>query len=348
MSGPWSRVASLVGRHPLRVVTACTVALVAAAALVPALKADGLGSLDSFTHQPDSVIGQKRLAQHFPAGTSTPTIVLARQAALQPVLAAVRATAGVVSAQPFRGSDPAHPSTVPKVVNGLVRIDATLADSADSKAAYATVDRLRTAVHRIPGAEALVGGASAINADVQSASRRDRNVIIPIILVVIFVVLMLLLRALVAPILLIATVVLSFLATMGVCSLLFRWFHFAGADNAFPLFSFVFLVALGIDYNIFLMTRVREESQRIGTPAGILKGLTVTGGVITSAGVVLAATFTVLGILPLVSIAEIGIAVAFGVLLDTIAVRSLLVPAAAERLGSRIWWPSALSRPTEP
>ncbi|MDQ1719337.1 MAG: putative drug exporter of the superfamily, partial [Pseudonocardiales bacterium] len=180
--------------------------------------------------------------------------------------------------------------------------------------------------------------------DVQTASVHDRNLIIPIVLLVIFIILALLLRALVAPLLLIVTVVLSFTATLGICGLAFTHvFNFAGADQSFPLFAFVFLVALGIDYNIFLMTRVREETLKFGTGQGILRGLAVTGGVITSAGVVLAATFTVLGVLPLVFLAEIGFAVAFGVLLDTILVRSVLVPALASELGSKIWWPSKLA-----
>ena len=176
----------------------------------------------------------------------------------------------------------------------------------------------------------------------QDASRRDRNVIIPLVLLVILVVLGVLLRALVAPLLLILTVVLSFAATLGVCALFFNHvFGFAGADPSFPLFAFVFLVALGIDYNIFLMTRVREETLGHGTRSGVLRGLTVTGGVITSAGIVLASTFAVLGVLPLVFLAEVGFAVAFGVLLDTLLVRSVLVPALAYDIGKRIWWPSA-------
>ena len=181
--------------------------------------------------------------------------------------------------------------------------------------------------------------------DIQDASNRDNKVIIPLVLLVILVVLMLLLRSIVAPVLLIATVVLSFFATLGACAFVFNVvFDFPGADTAFPLFAFVFLVALGIDYNIFLMTRVREESLTRGTRVGMLRGLTVTGGVITSAGIVLAATFTVLGVLPLVFLAELGFAVAFGVLLDTFVVRSLLVPALTLLIGDKVWWPGALAR----
>lgn len=229
-------------------------------------------------------------------------------------------------------------------IGGRTMVNATLADSYDSPAAYDTIKRLRTALHAIPGADAQVGGNSAATLDVQTASVHDRNLIIPIVLVVIFIILALLLRALLAPLLLIGTVVLSFAATLGVCGFAFtHLFGFAGADQSFPLFAFVFLVALGIDYNIFLMTRVREETLGFGTRSGILRGLSVTGGVITSAGIVLAATFTVLGILPLVFLAEIGFAVAFGVLLDTIMVRSILVPALSTDIGKKIWWPFKLA-----
>jgi RND superfamily putative drug exporter len=179
----------------------------------------------------------------------------------------------------------------------------------------------------------------------QQANTRDRNLIIPVALLVIGAILALLLRALLAPVILIATTVLSFGATLGICHLVFTHvFDFKGVDGSFPLFAFVFLVALGIDYNIFLMTRIREEALKIGTRAGVTKGVTVTGGVITSAGVVLAATFAVLATLPLVFLVELGFAVAFGVLLDTIVVRSLLVPALTHSIGKKIWWPSQLAK----
>ncbi len=221
----------------------------------------------------------------------------------------------------------------------------SLLDPPDSPAAYATIDRLRAAVHPIPGADALVGGTSAINLDVRHAADHDRALIIPLVLVVVLGILMLVLRAVVAALVLMATVVLSFAAALGASAFAFRHlFGFAGADASYPLFVFIFLVALGIDYNIFLMTRVREETARVGTKAGTLKGLAVTGGVITSAGVVLAATFSVLGVLPLVTLAEVGFAVAFGVLIDTFVVRSILVPALTLDIGSRMWWPSSLDR----
>jgi RND superfamily putative drug exporter len=251
-----------------------------------------------------------------------------------------------------RGSGGAFSGCLPQPLqvtpqNGRTLVYATLADGYDSPAAEQTVERIRTAVHALPGANALVGGQTAVTLDTRDASRHDRNLIIPIVLAVILVVLAVLLRALLLPLLLILTVVLSFAATLGVSGLVFdHVFGFAGADPGFPLFAFVFLVALGIDYNIFLMTRVREETLQHGTRHGIRRGLSVTGGVITSAGIVLAATFAVLGVLPLVFLAEIGFTVAFGVLLDTFLVRSVLVPALCTDIGRRIWWPSRLARAT--
>jgi len=201
---------------------------------------------------------------------------------------------------------------------------------------------MRALVHGVDPT-ALVGGTSAIYNDIDSATRHDQKLIIPVILLLIAFILALLLRSIAASLLLLGSVVISYFATLGACSIVFHhMFHFAGEDSSFPLFAFVFLVALGIDYNIFLMTRVREETIKFGTRAGMTKGVTVTGGVITSAGVVLAATFSVLGILPLVFLAELGFAVAFGVLLDTLLVRSILVPALVHSIGPKVWWPSKL------
>jgi len=351
--GFWGRVARFVGRHARAVAVVVVLVLVGLSLGIGQLRVSGLSQSESFTTTQESVTGQRALERHFPAGVGSPAVIIAREAAADQVLSVVKQTPGVsdaafLSAGGGGGGEPSG-SGAPRVEGGLVLIDATLASSPDSQAADDTVRQLRSAVHAIPGADAKVGGFSAINLDVSDASKRDRVVIIPIVLAVILVVLAVLLRALVAPLLLIVTVVLSFAATLGVCALVFNHvFHFAGADTAFPLFAFVFLVALGIDYNIFLMTRVREETLHIGTRPGVLRGLAVTGGVITSAGVVLAATFSVLGVLPLVFLAEIGFAVAFGVLLDTIVVRSLLVPALVYEVGRPVWWPSRLARRDEP
>jgi RND superfamily putative drug exporter len=344
LTGVWSRVARNVGRRPRATWIVTTLILLGLAALVPTLKADGISLTDGFTKDVDSVIGQDRLTEHYPAGSGAPVIIIGDATALEAMVETVQSTEGVQSVAPYTGSDtpPTQgPQPDPLIVNGLVELQATLADPADSPAAEQTIKDLRANLSEVSSADAKVGGFTAVNYDVQTSSQRDNRVIIPIVLVVILFILMALLRAITAPILLIATVVLSYLATLGVCSVVFEHiFNFAGEDSAFPLFAFVFLVALGIDYNIFLMTRVREESAKLGTRPGILKGLTVTGGVITSAGLVLAATFSVLGVLPLVFIAEIGFAVAFGVLLDTFVVRSLLVPAASYDIGRPVWWPS--------
>lgn len=232
---------------------------------------------------------------------------------------------------------------IPKVVDGKVLINATFSYQADSPEAEALVKKMRTDLAAVdPGV--LVGGETAIALDTNETATADLVKIVPIVLLVILIILMLLLRSIVAPLVLIASVVVSFAATMGVSALVFNnVFHFPGADASVPLFGFVFLVALGIDYNIFLMTRVREEALGIGTRPGILKGLAVTGSVITSAGVVLAATFAALGVIPLLFLVQLAFIVSFGVILDTVLVRSLLVPALAYDIGPKIWWPSKLA-----
>ena len=348
-SGLWGRVAALVGRRA-RVVWATTaLVLVGASLFATQLDTDGLTTAEQFTTEVDSVQGQEVLARHYPAGSGVPVSVIGAEADAEQLVEVVGADPGIAGAllttdAPPDPTDPAPPTGPPKVVDGKVQVQAILADAADSPRADETVLRLRSEVDQI-GTDVLVGGGTAVVLDIESASDRDTRVIIPAILVVIFFVLALLLRAVVAPLLLVATVVLSFFATLGVCALVFdNVFGFAGTDPSFPLFAFVFLVALGIDYNIFLMTRVREEAQVHGTRRGTLKGLAVTGGVITSAGVVLAATFSALGVLPLVPFAELGFAVAFGVLLDTLIVRSLLVPALVHDLDDKVWWPVGLRR----
>jgi RND superfamily putative drug exporter len=236
------------------------------------------------------------------------------------------------------------PAEQGRVVGGKTILNVTLDKAPDSVEAGRYIPAIRDAA-KSADSTALVGGTSAVYFDVRTANDRDNRTIIPIILFVITIILGLLLRSIVSAIVLLGTVVLSYFATLGVCAILFNnAFGFVGGDNSFPLFAFIFLVALGIDYNIFLMTRVREESAKIGTRAGVIKGVAVTGGVITSAGVVLAATFAVLGLIPLVPLAQLGFAVAFGVLLDTIIVRSILVPALVHEIGPKIWWPSKLSQ----
>ena len=228
----------------------------------------------------------------------------------------------------------------------LVSFSVTLTSEPGTSGAFDTIQDLRDALaNEAPDANALVGGTDAESFDTERASARDQNLIIPLVLLVVFAVLAWLLRSLLAPLLLLATNVLSTVASLGVTVLIFQnVFGYEGLQAGVLLLGFVFLIALGVDYNIFLMSRVHEESPRIGTRAGMLKGLAVTGGVITSAGIVLAATFAVLGILPLVALAQVGFLVSFGVLLDALLVRSILVPAITLDLGKRIWWPSQLSK----
>ncbi|RKS74008.1 RND superfamily putative drug exporter [Motilibacter peucedani] len=340
--GVWGRVADLVGRRARAVALVTLVVLAVLAGFSGKLDANGITQADSFTTSNDAVVGQEVFERHFPAGDGAPTSVIGPQADLQRIVDTVKADKGVSTATVV--TQDGSPQGQPKVLDGKVQVFATLTDGADTRAAQKTVTRLRSSLDSI-GKDVLVGGPSAIAYDVATESARDNRIIIPSVLVVIFVILVLLLRSLVAPVLLVASVVLSFLATLGVCGLVFHHvFGFAGEDQGFPLFAFIFLVALGIDYNIFLMTRVREESHAHPTREGILRGLSVTGGVITSAGLVLAATFAALAVLPVVFLAEVGFAVAFGVLLDTLVVRSLLVPAVVRGLGETTWWPFHIAR----
>jgi len=341
--GIWGRVAAMVGRHPRRTWVLTLVGLLACAAFVPTLKADGISQSQTFLNKVESVTGQEVLARHFPAGAGSPVQIIVPQARAGQAVAAVKAVGGVASV--FVGETPGVP---PKVVDGSVVVQATLVPAADSPAAEAVVEKLRATLDEI-GPQVLVGGNTAVSLDVRQASQRDLRVIIPAILAVVFVVLMLLLRSFVAPVILVVANVISFAATLGVSAVMFNHvFDFPGSDPGTPLYAFVFLVALGIDYSIFLMTRVREESAERGTRPGILVALAVTGGVITSAGIVLAATFSALSLIPLVFLAQIAFIVAFGVLLDTLVVRSLLVPAFSFELGRRIWWPSRLDAATPP
>ncbi len=344
LSGLWSKVGNLVDRRPRAVWISTALALLIFAGFSTTLKSDGLSQSEAFTTRTDSVIGLERLGEHFPSGEGTPVEIVVDQADIASAAAAIGRVSTVASVIPLTNVDPLtqRPTSELKVVDGKVVLYATLKVAPDSAEGKESIPLIRQAAKAV-NSNILVGGQSAIGYDVDQSSRRDNRVIIPIVLLLIAVILGFLLRSIFAAALLLGTVVLSFAATLGVCALVFdNVFGFAGTDAAFPLFAFIFLVALGIDYNIFLMTRVREESLKIGTRAGIIKGLTVTGGVITSAGIVLAATFGVLGILPLVFLAELGFAVAFGVLLDTIIVRSLLVPALVREIGPKIWWPSKL------
>ncbi|MGP3775485.1 MMPL family transporter [Streptomyces sp. SDT5-1] len=330
----WSRIGGALARRPRWswMMSVATTGVLALSALGITM---GLSQSEMFQDKPESVIAQEHIAAHFPSGASDPAkIVTASERAAQ-VRTAAAETPGVA-----------------RVENGdrtpdgqLTTLSVVLKDAPDSEAAKNTVDALRSSVHAVEGADALVGGTTAQTLDTQRAADRDLRTVIPVVLLVVLGVLIWLLRALVAPLLLLATVVLSFLAALGASNLLFEHvLGFAGIDWSIPLMGFVFLVALGIDYNIFLMHRVKEEATRLGHTRGVLEGLTSTGGVITSAGIVLAATFAVFAGLPLVTMAQMGVIVGIGVLLDTFLVRTVLVPALALDLGRWFWWPGRLFR----
>ncbi len=344
LSGAWAKVAAATARHPRKYWIGATAVLIILAGLTSTLNATGLSTIDSFTKRTDSVIGQEELLKHFPGGQGQPTQVVLKQELAQSAISKLKANPGVDSAVPlFEGQYvQGQPLPPTKVVDGNMLLNVTLKFAPDSKEAIALIPGLRADMESLDPT-ILVGGSTSVSYDINQASKHDRNLIIPVVLFIIAIILGLLLRSIYAAVLLLATVVISFFATLGACAIVFNHiFHFKGADPSFPLFAFIFLVALGIDYNIFLMTRVREETQKMGTRAGMTKALTVTGGVITSAGIVLAATFAVLGILPLVFLAELGFAVGFGVLLDTMLVRSILVPALVHEIGPKVWWPSKL------
>ena len=336
--GLWARVGRSISHRPRRVWVTTTGLLLLACLGLFRLDTAGLSTEDTYTKEFDSIKGQRLLAEHGLADTSNTLQVVTTADAAADVAASLEGVDGLGA-----------PGEVRPLAGDRVWFEATInADISSSKAAD-IVEESRDIAHAVPGADALVGGGSAFYLDTKIASVRDSWVIMPLVLLVVLLILIGLLRAVLAPLILMATVVLSFGAALGISALLFEYvFGFAGSDPGFPLFAFVFLVALGIDYNIFLMTRVREETATHGTRKGSLIALASTGGVITSAGVVLAATFLVLGSLPLVFLAELGVAVALGVMIDTLVVRSVLVTALNLDLGGTIWWPSKLDRDSAP
>jgi putative drug exporter of the RND superfamily len=312
-------------------------------AFVPMFKAEGVAQSDLFLVSVESTEGQDALARHFPAGSGSETIVIGPQELTAGMTSVITADEGVAAVVP-QVEGPPGVDAQPLVVDGNVQLLVTLEDKADSAAAEQTVERLRADLDAV-STQALVGGTTAIQLDTKAAAQRDLRVIIPAVLLVTLIVLILLLRAIVAPLLLIATVIVSFGATIGLSAIVFfQILDLPGADASVPLFAFVFLAALGVDYNIFLMTRAREETIKHGNRAGMLRALAVTGGVITSAGIVLAATFSALALLPLLFLFEIAFLVAAGVLIDTLIVRSLVVPSAVIVIGPPTWWPSRLAR----
>jgi RND superfamily putative drug exporter len=331
-SGFWARVGDRIKVRPRQVWIVTAVLLAVACLGLFKLDANGLSTEDSFTETLDSVTAQKLLADHDLADNSNTIMVVSNDDQLPEVEESLSGIDGLGTA-----TDPTS------IGDGRSYFEMSIKYDLASEAAFDIVEAARDQVHAVDGADALVGGGAAFYLDTKTASQRDNIVVIPLVLLVVFVILVLLLRAVTSPLILIGTVILSFGAALGLSSLIFHYvFDFAGADAGFPLFAFVFLVALGVDYNIFLMTRVREETVQHGTRRGSLIALSSTGGVITSAGLVLASTFLVLATLPFVFLVELGFAVALGVLLDTLIVRSVLVTAINLDLGGKIWWPSKL------
>ncbi|MFJ4281284.1 MMPL family transporter [Streptomyces massasporeus] len=337
--GVWARTGRRIAHRPRLIWVVTALALAVCSLGLIQLRAEGIGNADAFTGKPDSISGQEVSARYFPAGSGDPLVIVSNQAQAVQVGRAVAGTPGVVPQ-----SLGLPPGTRP-AFEGKVLFEATMTAPADSEAAKQTVERVRDAVHAVPDADAKVGGGTAALLDMDEATTHDNVLIIPLVLVVVLLILCGLLRALIAPLLLIGTVILSFAAALGISALAFRYvFDYAGEATDFPLFVFVFLVALGIDYNIFLTTRIREEAARQGTRPGVVTGLAATGAVITSAGLVLAGTFAALGTLPMVAFAEIGFTVALGVLIDTFIVRSVLVTSLFLDVGPKVWWPHRLAR----
>lgn len=360
-TGVWGRTVRWVERRPRPIWIVTLIVLAVGAAGVTQLRADGVAETELVLTASEARDGQEVLSEKFTAGSGSPATILVPEGNLDEAVRVLEETEGVdsvtISAADGPGGQapinqdgiqstggPEAPAPEPTVVDGNVLLQATLSYPADERAALDAIVDIREGLSEAaPGA--LVGGPSATNLDTITTSIEDRQLIIPLVLVVILVILMLLLRAIVAPILLVLTTLLSFGTAMGVSAIVFNEIlDFPGADPAVPLYAFVFLVALSIDYTIFLMTRVREESLRHGTREGIVRGLAVTGTVITSAGLVLAATFAALAVIPILFLFQLAFIVAFGVLVDTFVVRTLLVPALSLDIGKKIWWPSKLSR----
>ena len=352
----WPAVADFVAKHSRVIWISTTAILVVASLGLFQLKADGVPQSEFVLGTSEARDGQEILDRHFPGGSGTPAYVIVPADAIDEAVAILDADEGVASVAARANNSPsgtlpvgesfsggggfAFSDATVKEVDSEVLLEVTLQDASDSDEAQTTVERTRTELHALNDS-IRVGGTAAVQLDTRMTAERDRAVVIPVVLVVITLILMVLLRSILAPLILLGTTVLSFAATLGISALVFNHIlGFPGADPSVVLYGFIFLVALGIDYNIFLMTRVREESIKHGTRKGTLIGLIATGGVITSAGIVLAATFAALAVIPILFLAQLAFIVAFGVLLDTLIVRSLLVPALAHDIGGKIWWPS--------
>ncbi|MBC7299679.1 MAG: MMPL family transporter [Nocardia sp.] len=328
--GVWANVAKRVVRRPAVVAGAASAVLIVFATGL-ATTDIGLSRTEQFRVEAESVDGLQTLAEHFPSGASDPAVVIARSTATDRMQSALDGVQGVSRATATGTSG-----------DGSTRWSVVLDAAPGSDEAFTTITAIRTAVGAVPGAEALVGGADAEALDIRDAARRDQALVIPLILAVVLLVLLVLLRAVPAAVLLVGVTVLSALAALGAGSWISGTvFGFPALDTNVPLFGFLFLVALGVDYTIFLVTRAREEAGAHGTTQGMVRAVASTGAVITSAGVVLAAVFCVLGVLPLITLTQLGIVVGIGILLDTFVVRTLVVPALFALLGDKVWWPGA-------
>ena len=340
----WHKVASLVEGSPRKVWAGTLVLLFIGAAWLPLLNATGVSNSDILLSDTDAKAGQEVLNEHFDAGAGSPASIIAPEELQDEVLGILDEHPEVSEATLTSESGaPANTPPMnldPNVVDGQVYIQAILNQEADSLEAQDTVAQLRDEFSVLDGA-VLVGGESATALDSNLTAERDLRVIVPLVLAVVLIVLIILLRALLLPVLLLLSTVISFAAAMGVSALVFNGlFNFPGADPTVPLYGFIFLVALGVDYTIFLMTRAKEETPTMGTRKAVLHSLTVTGGVITSAGVVLAATFAALSVIPLMFMVQLAFIVAFGVLVDTFIVRTLLIPGLVTDIGPKVWWPA--------
>lgn len=327
LNGVWGKLGRGVAKRPVIISIVGFGILFALALGATGIKV-GLSSTEQFRVKPEAVYGQEVLAEAFPAGATTPTIVIVNNAEADAAVTTIEKVEGVDSASVVSDND------------SIARIDVVLDDEPGSEAAYQSITDIRTALADLDGADARVGGLDAEQLDVRTAYAHDQMIVIPLILLLVFGVLVLLLRALVAPLLLLATVVASFFASQGAAWLLFtNVLGMPALDLSVFLYSFLFLVALGVDYNIFLVARAQEEAVHFGTKEGMIRALASTGGVITSAGILLAAVFAVLGVLPLIALYQVGIIVCIGVLLDTLLVRTVIVPALAFMTGDKFWWP---------
>lgn len=339
LSGIWKRAGRLISSHPRRVWIITAVVLLACSLGLLQLKANGVSQTDLVLTQSNAADGQKAISRHFDAGSGAPTLVAIPQGSLDSTLTVLKSNPNIGDIMVYANQGQTTDVNQARVIDGKILLSVTLKDDPYSLNAESDIKELRDDLSsKVP--DSLIGGTTAIAVDTSNTAQSDLYKIVPLILLMIVIILAVLLRSLIAPLVLIATVVLSFGATMGVSALVFNHvFNFPGADATVPLFGFVFLVALGVDYNIFLITRTREETKKYGARAAILHSLGKTGGVITSAGIVLAATFAALGIIPILFLAQLAFIVAFGVLLDTFIVRSLLVPALFYDIGRKVWWP---------